>query len=119
MTTATETITEFTQAQIAHRKACAFLKGILCGYADKEGYKYNATTHLTPDFAAGFKCGSDGWIGERNITATHILHNRLRNRPPHTGSQETDAKYGIAWPERQLKKYLGVELAAELEVLNG
>ena len=53
MTTATETTIEFTQAQIAHRKACAFLKGILCGYADKKGYKYkgvwghpNSLSHL-------------------------------------------------------------------------
>jgi len=119
MTTAIETTTELTQAQIAHRKACAYLKGILCGYADARGYKYRGNTDLTPDFAAGFKRGSTGWISGDDITATHILHNRLRNRPPHTGSKEKDAEYSTYWPERQLKEWLGAELMAELEVLNG
>jgi hypothetical protein len=39
------------------------------------------------------------------ITITHILYNRLRNRPPHTGSVESDEAYmkeygdftGIVW----------------------
>jgi hypothetical protein len=119
MTTATESITEYTQAQIAHRRACAFLKGLLCGHADKCGHKYETTKERTPEFDAGFKAGQDGWASREAITTTHILHNRLRHRPPHTGTVEGDAGYCHPWPKRQLKDYLGAELMAELEVLNG
>jgi hypothetical protein len=118
MTTTIEHTTEYTQAQIAHRKACAYLKGLLCGNADKKGHKYATTKDRTPEFDAGFKA-AEGWINSDTITATHVFHNRLRNRPPHTGSEDGDARYSANWAIGQLKDCLGAELMAELEVLNG
>ena len=104
----------FTPAQIAHRKACAYLKGILCGYADARGHKYHTTKELTADFAAGFKEGQGTWADKDAITGTHILHNRLRNRPPHAGGTGY-----TAWARGNLNMYLG-DLAEELEgLLNG
>lgn len=117
MTTATATIPEFTQAQIAHREACAFLKGILCGYADEKGHKY--TSNRDPEdwslaFKAGFKLGGDAWTHSECITGTHKVHNRLRNRPPHT-----EAPGNVAWAMGKLKGFLG-DLGDELEgLLNG
>jgi hypothetical protein len=46
------------------------------------------------------KCGWNSDLYKRrminlsyDITLTHILYNRLRNRPPHTGSVESDNSY--------------------------
>lgn len=114
MTTAIESTTEFTQAQIAHCETCAFFKGILCGYADKKGYTY--TSNRTPDqwspaFAAGFEIGQGTWTDAECITGTHKVHNRLRHRPPHT-----EAPGNVAWAMAKAKGYLG-DLGDELEGL--
>jgi len=102
MTTAT---VEFTPAQVAHRKACAFLKGILCGYADKKGRKYHSDREMmTTDFVAGFKKGQENWTDADDITATHILHNRLRNRPPHI-SEAYDGQASGHFPKKALREW--------------
>lgn len=118
MTTAIENITEYTQAQIAHRKACAYLKGLICGYADKAGHKYHTTKERTPEFDKGFKAASDGWLGADAITEAHILHNRLRHNRPHI-SREYDDRASCAGARARLKKCLGADLAAELEACHG
>jgi len=131
MTTAIETTVEFTQAQIAHRKACAFLKGILCGYAEYKGYSYQTTKTRTPEFDKGFGIGCEERLGADAITAIHIIHNRLRHNRPHINA-ERDANESGWMAERLAKKYLGegIELfalameqaekeKAERKVLNG
>ena len=106
---------EFTPAQTAHRRACAFLKGILCGYSDKKGRTYASTREvMSPDFAAGFAKGQDAWTTGDDITANHILHNRLRNRPPHI-SEEHDAQAWLGFPKSALKAHLGDGLYDALE----
>jgi len=116
MTTATQ-ITELTQAQIAFRKACAFLKGILCGYADSRGHKYHSKRteeEWSPSFKAGFKTGQGSWTSRGCITGTHKVHNRLRRRPSHT-----EAPGNVAWAMAELKGHLG-DLGDEVEgLLNG
>ena len=108
MTTA---IIEFTPAQIAHRNACAFLKGILCGYAEYRGHKYHTTKERTLAFDAGFKIGlnrlnCECLISADDITAIHIIHNRLRHNRPHI-SAEYDARNTGWTAERLIKKHLG------------
>ena len=116
MTTAIEN-TEYTQAQIAHRRACAYLKGLLCGYADKQGHKYETTHPRTPDFDAGFK-QAQGRLWDVHATSAHIIHNQLRYRPLHVAEDHRAHgwKYIVA---RWVTEHLGDDLAAELEVLNG
>ena len=114
MTTAT---VEFTKAQIAHREVCAYLKGILCGYADRKGHPY--TPKLDPEewtisFYDGFAEGKGKWTDKECITGTHKVHNLLRHRPPHTA-----APGNVAWAMSKAKGYLG-DLGDELEgLLNG
>jgi hypothetical protein len=81
MTTAT---IEFTAQQIAHRKACALLKGIICGYTDRKGRPYQTTKPRTPEFDAGFKLGREERFTRGDITGFHIAHNHLRHNRPHT-----------------------------------
>jgi hypothetical protein len=117
MTEAIESTTEYTRAQVAHRKSCAFLKGILCGYADLKGHKYESTKELTEDFRAGFELvGKDRWMNASCVTEAHIFHNRLRHRRPHI-SEEADGRWMCGWPKKHLADYLG-DLAEELEALN-
>jgi len=109
MTTAT---IELTKTQVAHREACAYLKGILCGYADRKGRPYHSKREpfeWSPAFTAGFNEGRDSWASADAITGTHIIHNRLRNRPPHAGGHGY-----TAWARGNLNMYLG-DLAGELE----
>ena len=112
------TAIELTNAQIAHREACAYFKGILCGYADRKGHKYRSNRereNWSPAFEAGFKEGSDSWTDRDCITGTHILHNRLRNRPPHT-----EGNCNLSWTRGKLNMFLLGDLSKELEeVLNG
>jgi hypothetical protein len=131
MTTAIETTVEFTQAQIAHRKACAFLKGILCGHAEQSGHPYHTTKKRTPEFDKGFEIGCEERLGADAVTAIHIIHNRLRHNRPHINA-ERDANESGWIVERLAKKHLGegtglfalaMEQAekekAERKVLNG
>lgn len=106
-----------TKSETAHREACAYLKGILCGYADKRGHKYHSKREpdqWSPAFAAGFNEGQDVWTNRECITGTHKVHNRLRNRPIHT-----EAPGNVAWAMGRIKGHLG-DLGDELEgLLNG
>ena len=114
MTTATTTI-EYTQAQIAHRNACAFLKGILCGHAERCGHPYHTTKDRTPEFDKGFAIGLERYMDRDEITAIHIIHNRLRHRRPHI-TEEYDAR-NTGWTAKHyIEKHLGegtFELAME------
>jgi len=120
MTTATATVTEFTQAQIAHRRACAFLKGILCGHSEQCGHPYHTTKDRDPDFEKGFSISREEYMSPERITALHIIHNRLRHTRPHI-TAEYDANETGWLAERLIEKHLGkgtFELAtqqAELE----
>ena len=111
MTTTTKTIIEFTPAQIAHRETCAFLKGIICGHADRCGHPYHTTKERTEAFDAGFKIGCEGCFGRGAITAIHIIHNRPRHRRPHV-NEEYDAAH-TGWTAKNLiEKHLGKETFA-------
>ena len=49
------------------------------------------------------------------VTLTHILYNRLRNRPPHTGSVESDNSYmsmygGYSKIKKDLESRFSIEL---------
>lgn len=92
-------------------KATGYLKGILTGYADRKGYAYHSTKEQKSAFAAGFKLGGKGGFRERDITSIHILYNRIRNRPPHRGTPEKDALYGIEDSRRILRDFIGEDLA--------
>ena len=118
MTTAIVSTTEYTRAQIAHRKACAFLKGTLCGYAERKGHKYTSTKEWPEDFKAGFETiQKERWVSAESITQTHVLHNRLRHHRPHI-SKETDARWICGWAKSLLREHLGNDLAEELEAFN-
>jgi len=131
MTTTIENTTEYTQAQIAHRKACAFLKGVICGYNEYRGHPYHTTKPRTPEFDKGFEIGLNklnggDFISAKSITAIHIIHNRLRHRRPHIG-ETYDANQSDWTAKRLIEKHLGegtFELAMEQaqkdrEVTNG
>ena len=108
MTTATA---EFTKSQIAHRETCAFLKGILCGYADRCGHTYHSERERedwTPAFEAGFKMGRDVYYPE-DITGIHIAHNQLRHRRPHI-SEAYDAGRSGCEARSFIKEYFGEDL---------
>lgn len=106
MTTNTETIIEFTPTQVAHREACAFLKGILCGHADRCGHSYQTTKDRTKVFNAGFDLGCKERLGRETITNIHVIHNRLRHRRPHI-AEDYDAQCTGWMAERFIKKHLG------------
>ena len=73
------------EVEIAHRKACAYLKGYIVGYSVARGMKWDGNSEHTPEF-------TDGWDDIKGfahyVTYTHILHNRLRHGRPHrTGGE--------------------------------
>ena len=90
----TTTAIEFTEAEIEHRKSCAYLKGYVVaalhvGHPDWG----NITPKRTKEF-------EDGWEDARGctpniVTLAHILHNRLRHSRPHrtSGKRHHDAGY--------------------------
>jgi hypothetical protein len=86
----TTTAIEFTEAEIAHRKACAYLKGYLVA-ASSTAPK---TSPRTPEFAAGLEDGNKVCTVE-GVTLAHIIHNRLRHNKPHrmSGKRHYDAGY--------------------------
>ena len=86
----TLTLPEVDEKIDAHRKAVAFLKGTIIGFATEKGMKYKSKREPNGVFATGVKYGKDkSWI--RNwITILHILYNRIRHLRPHTGSIEGD-----------------------------
>lgn len=89
--TAISTI-ELTEEQIAeresHRKACAYLKGYIVGYAVNQGMKWNGDSEKTQEFKDGWEDSS--WV---NPTFAHIIYNRLRHERPHLGSREADQAF--------------------------
>jgi len=80
--TTTATI-EYTEAEISHRKACAYLKGYIVASSVKNGMKWNGDKERTPEFALGYE---DGGAGGKYQTYAHILYNRLRHNKPHRTS---------------------------------
>jgi hypothetical protein len=81
----------------AHKKACAYLKGFIVGQLPKWSGKVT-----TPEFERGMKetnfAAVDYHDGHTTfhlsaITYVHILHNRIRHRRPHLGSEEKDMAF--------------------------
>jgi hypothetical protein len=45
-------------------------------------------------------------LSEEDITVFHILYNRIRKRPPHTGSFESDERHMNSYYGKMVKKLL-------------
>lgn len=105
--TTTNTI-EFTEAEIAHRKACAYLKGYIVAASVENGMKWDGDPERTPEFKAGFEC-SRGRGSDEALTLVHIIYNRLRHNRTHRthGKQHYDEGYTdfdqshIDWTRRE------------------
>ena len=87
-----------TEQEIAHRKACDYLKGLIMGSVGHISKRYG-----NPEFEEGckdsnsfnlfqFPHGPHGRLywGTHVI---HVLHNRLRHNKPHTASVERDQSF--------------------------
>lgn len=87
MTTTATLTQEEVQKRESHRKACAYLKGRVVGYAVRCGMKWDGDPERTAEFKEGFnEYGGD-------LTTLHIIYNRLRHNRPHLGSWEADQEY--------------------------
>lgn len=86
-TTAIQEVSVEEQRQI-HRKACAYLKGYIVGYAVNQGMKWEGDPERTEEFKRGWEEAS--WV---NPTFAHIIYNRIRHDRPHLGSREADQEY--------------------------
>jgi len=84
--------------QIACRKACAYLKGLIVGYARRNGMKWDGDPSRTSEFKLGFETERFGFprFDEKVATYVHILYNRLRHDRPHLESVEADNEF-IRW----------------------
>ena len=79
--TAEATTYVLTSEDIAHRKACAYLKGIIVGYASSHGMKWNGDPDRTPEFKDGYEKGiKESYFP---ISAIHVIYNRIRHNRPH------------------------------------
>jgi hypothetical protein len=98
--TATATLEETTQDanRESHRKACAYLKGYLVGYAKRRGMKWDGDEERTPEFAQGFNDSKR--IGRDTITFAHIIYNWIRHDRPHLGSERRDEEFVEAYRSR-------------------
>ena len=92
MTTAVETIETEVAQRLAHRKACAYLKGYIVGYGSSRGMKWDGDPDRTPEFKQGMEDSRRG-----NITFVHILYNRMRHSRPHLASYDLDSNYMTGW----------------------
>lgn len=88
-----------THEEIAVRKLMAYLKGRIVGHAVRKGMKWSSKREMTPEFEMGYNEGvakpkhDTPWMDvlyREEITAIHVIHNRLRHDRPHTGSEEQD-----------------------------
>jgi hypothetical protein len=85
--TTTNTI-ELTEAEIAHRKACAYLKGYIVAASANRGMKWEGDPDKSPEFKQGYEDGQ--YVPAPCLTYAHILYNRLRhNRPHRTGGHKS------------------------------
>jgi len=99
MATAVETKPHvLTEQEIAHRKACDYLKGLLMG-----SIGHTSKRHGSPEFDLGcedFRVYTRGQFthgehGRQYSTkhVIHIIHNRLRHNKPHTATVERDSSF--------------------------
>jgi hypothetical protein len=124
MTTEINTVIELTEDQKknreAFRKANLYIKGIICGYAKKNGMKYESKKTPNPFFEAGWKVTSDFWADEKVITGWHILYSQLRGVKSHLGDPKKETKY--EWykkiAEDSLRLFMGDGFKM-LEAFNG
>lgn len=84
-TTATLTVESIESQLESLRKACAYLKGYIVGYAVKQGMKWSGDPERTEEFKQGWDDSS--WV---NPTFAHIIYNRIRHDRSHLGSREAD-----------------------------
>ena len=120
MTTAVETTTHvLTEQEVAHRKACDYLKGLIMGSKgeisnrkDSEAFQAGVKRKVKvceayKDYHGSFLHYNEDGTGEWHlmVTAFHILHNRLRHNRPHTGSVERDSAI-LNSASRKLKKII-------------
>ena len=87
----TTIITHEEEYKIAHKKACAYLKGFVVGHAVINGMKWGGDSSRTPEFNEGYNDGQK--TSSACITYAHILHNRLRHNRPHRTSGELNHQY--------------------------
>jgi len=89
MTTLTTNIID--ETSISHRKAVAFLKGIIVARCINYGMKHSSSSEPSAEFLAGQEFYHEQWLAPVDrITAIHILYNRIRHKRPHTESRERD-----------------------------
>lgn len=87
----TTTTIEYTEAEIAHRKACAYLKGYIVAASQNRGMKWEGDPERTPEFKQGYEDGQ--YVPAPGLTLAHIIYNRLRHQKPHrtSGKHHYDA----------------------------
>lgn len=90
---------------LAHRKAVAFLKGILVSRAIACDHKYEPKRKPSPEFEKGLDFYMHGAPASM-ATAIHIIHNRLRHKRPHTESRERDDEIIKIYPLRGIIKMM-------------
>jgi len=85
---------ELNSTQTVERKAGKLYKKewqrVMSKYSDIHGWEY----YCKPDYiAAKDKLTKVDCLTKEQMTLFHILYNRIRKRPPHTGSVERDCSY--------------------------
>ena len=80
-----------TEEDIAHRKACAYLKGLVIGHAVSMDRKWDGDNMKTPEFNKGYIVGLSSH--ESKVTMAHILYNRLRHDRPHLKSRQAELEF--------------------------
>ena len=90
---------EITLEQVATRNLLVYLKGRIIGYAVRKGMKWESKMEPTAAFQMGYDFGFKKPVNDYpwkqqyykdEVTALHVIHNRLRHERPHTGSQPMD-----------------------------
>lgn len=88
MTTTAILTEEVVKERESHRKACAYLKGRIVGYAVNQGMKWDGDPDRTEEFKQGF----EGFTWD-NVTTLHIIYNRIRHNRPHLKSWDADQEH--------------------------
>ncbi len=105
----TETI-EDDKDRIAFRRACAYFKGFVVGYAASRGMKWDGDPDRTPEFREGWK--QSQWASAADVTFIHVVYNRLRHERPHLRDAATDEycveNYGFWRTEKVLTALEGL-----------
>jgi len=76
-----------TEKEIAYRRACTYLKGLIVGYGMRWGMKWESKREPSEDFQAGMNQLTSF------INTAHIIYNRLRHNRPHLNSINSDTEY--------------------------